>query len=54
MGCVVRPFLLQQVSIRGLRIGDAEIDLLATRHEDGDVGVNVMRREGGVDVVILK
>ncbi|MBP7527166.1 MAG: amylo-alpha-1,6-glucosidase [Syntrophorhabdaceae bacterium] len=50
------PFLpqsLKEVSIRGLRVGEASIDLLATRHE-GDVGINVMRREGSVDVEILK
>ena len=51
------PFLpqsLKQVSIRSLRVGDASIDLLATRHDEGDVGINVVRREGAVDVVVLK
>lgn len=47
------PPALKQVSIRNLKVGDAVIDLLATRHE-GDVGINVMRRDGAVDVVVLK
>ncbi len=49
------PFLpssLAQVTIRNLRIDDASIDLVATRHERGDVGINVMRREGEVDVIV--
>ncbi len=29
-------------------------DLLLTRHDAGDVGVNVLRREGALDVVVLK
>jgi glycogen debranching enzyme len=52
-----KPFLppfLPRVSIRGLKIGDATIDLLLTRHDEGDVGVNVLRRSGTVDVVVLK
>lgn len=48
------PQSLKQVSIRGLRVGDASIDVLATRHDAGDVGINVVRRDGAVDVVILK
>ncbi|MHB8110134.1 MAG: amylo-alpha-1,6-glucosidase [Syntrophorhabdaceae bacterium] len=47
------PASLRQVSIQNLHIQDATIDLLATRHE-GDVGINVMRRYGHVDVVVLK
>jgi glycogen debranching enzyme len=48
------PQFLEKVSIRNLRIGVASIDLLATRHAEGDVGINVVRREGAVDVVVLK
>ena len=47
------PSALNDVSIRNLKVGNAVIDLLATRHE-GDVGINVMRRDGPVDVVVLK
>lgn len=52
-----KPFLpesLKHVSIKRLRVGDALVDLLATRHDEGDVGVNVLRRDGVVDVLILK
>jgi glycogen debranching enzyme len=52
-----KPFLppfLPQVSIRGLKVGDASVDLLLTRHDEGDVGVNVLRRSGSLDVVVLK
>src|SRR5215472_16692162 len=52
-----KPFLppfLPQVSIRGLKVGDASVDLLLTRHDEGDVGVNVLRRSGLLDVVVLK
>jgi len=52
-----KPFLpqfLPQVSIRDLNVGDASVDLLLTRHNEGDVGVNVLRRNGDLDVVVLK
>jgi glycogen debranching enzyme len=52
-----RPFLppfLPEVSIRDLKVGDATVDLLLTRHDEGDVGVNVLRRNGSLDVVVLK
>lgn len=51
------PFLpesLQQITIRKLRVGEAELDLLISRRDDGDVGVNVLRREGAVEVVVRK
>jgi glycogen debranching enzyme len=52
-----KPFLpqfLPQVSIRDLKVGDASVDLLLTRHNEGDVGVNVLRRNGCLEVVVLK
>jgi len=51
-----KPFLpqfLPQVSIRDLKVGDASVDLLLTRHNEGDVGVNVLRRDGALEVLIL-
>ncbi len=48
------PRFLRQVTIRELRVGEARVDLLLTRHDEGDVGVNVLRREGAVEVAILK
>jgi glycogen debranching enzyme len=50
----ILPRFLQRVTIRGLKIADARADLLLTRHDEGDVGVNVLRREGALDVVVLK
>jgi glycogen debranching enzyme len=50
----ILPRFLQQVTIRGLQVNDGRADLLLTRHNEGDVGVNVLRREGTLDVVVLK
>lgn len=50
----VLPGFLPKVSIRALKVGDARVDLLLTRHDEGDVGVNVLRRQGALDVVVLK
>ena len=52
-----KPFLpefLPQVTIRDLKVGNATVDLLLTRHNEGDVGVNVLRRSGALDVVVFK
>jgi glycogen debranching enzyme len=48
------PAFLPRVSIRDLKVGDARVDLLLTRHDEGDVGVNVLRRHGVLEVVVLK
>ena len=51
-----RPHLppsLPQVELRGLRLGDAEIDLRLTRHPSGSVTVDVLHRQGDVEVRIL-
>jgi glycogen debranching enzyme len=50
----ILPRFLHQVTIRGLKVADGRADLLLTRHDEGDVGVNVLRREGALDVVVLK
>ena len=50
----ILPAFLPKVSIRGLKVGDARVDLLLTRHDEGDVGVNVLRRDSALDVIILK
>jgi len=42
------------VTIRDLKVGDARVDLLLTRHDEGDVGVNVLRRDGEIEIVLLK
>jgi glycogen debranching enzyme len=54
---LVNPFLppsLERVTIRNLRVGGASVDLVANRHAEGDVGVNVMRRKGDVEVMVVK
>jgi glycogen debranching enzyme len=48
------PESLQFVEVRNLQIRDASLDLVARRHEKGDVSVNVTRRTGKVEVVIFK
>ena len=50
----VLPAFLRQVSLRDLKVGDARVNLLLTRHDQGDVGVNVLRRDGALEVVVLK
>jgi glycogen debranching enzyme len=50
----ILPAFLRQVTIRDLKVGQARVDLLLTRHDKGDVGVNVLRRVGALDVVVLK
>ncbi|HET6574665.1 MAG TPA: amylo-alpha-1,6-glucosidase [Fimbriiglobus sp.] len=47
------PDWLNEVHIRGLRVGDGSIDLRLQRHA-GDVGTNILDRTGKVEVVILK
>jgi glycogen debranching enzyme len=47
------PEFLQEVRIRGLRVADARIDLVLTRHAE-DVGINVLHREGTVRVIVMK
>jgi glycogen debranching enzyme len=47
------PPFLEEVSITNLRVGDAVVDLRLHRYP-GDVGINVVRREGKVEVVTLK
>jgi len=47
------PPFLNQVQIKNLRVGAAAVDLLLLRHEQ-DVGINVLRREGDVEIVMVK
>jgi glycogen debranching enzyme len=51
--CPYLPPFLPEVRIAGLKVGEASLDLLFTRHA-GDVGINVLRREGPVEVVVVK
>src|SRR5262249_45220591 len=47
------PPFLREVRITNLAVGGAVLDLLLVRHE-GDVGVNVLRGEGEVEVTVSK
>lgn len=47
------PDFLQEVLIKRLRVGNASLDLSVTRHGE-DVRVGVLRRDGGVNVVVTK
>ncbi|MGE5468319.1 MAG: glycogen debranching N-terminal domain-containing protein [Ignavibacteria bacterium] len=47
------PPFLRRVEVRNLRIGDAAIDLAFERHNKFDVAVNLLRKEGDVEVSVL-
>ena len=49
----VLPPFLDHVEIRNLRIGDATVDLSLERYPK-DVGINILRREGRVEIVVTK
>ena len=48
----ILPEFLREVLIKGLRVGEASLDLQLIRHRE-DVGINVLRREGPVRVVTV-
>lgn len=47
------PEFLERVTIRNLAVGDAVVDLALERHAH-DVGINVLRRKGQVEVIVSK
>lgn len=49
----VLPPFLEHIEIKNLRIGDAIVDLSLERHTK-DVGINILRREGRVEIVVTK
>ena len=44
---------LQEVTIRNLKVGSASIDITLQRHAE-DVSINVLRKDGEVDIVVIK
>ena len=50
----ILPEFLEEVLIKNLRVGDGRIDLSLTRHHGEDVGINVLRREGQTNVIMMK
>ena len=49
----VLPKFVDEITIRGLRVGDSRLDLLLRRHA-ADVGVNVLQRSGDIRISIIK
>ena len=49
----ILPEVLHEVQIKNLKVGKATMDLVVKRHEL-DVGITVMRREGHIEVVVVK
>jgi hypothetical protein len=47
------PSFLEDLRIHNLRVADGSVDLLVVRH-DQDVGVNVLRRDGNVQILVVK
>jgi len=48
------PAFLPQVNVRDFRVKQAAVNLLFTRHAEGDVGLNVLSRNGELEIVVLK
>jgi glycogen debranching enzyme len=48
----VLPSFLDEIVIRNLRLGDSAVDLLCRRHTR-DVALNVLRKDGKVEVIIV-
>jgi glycogen debranching enzyme len=49
----VLPPFLEHIEMKNLRIGDATVDLSLERHAK-DVGINILRQEGRVEIVVTK
>jgi hypothetical protein len=49
----VLPEFLDHVEIAGLRVGAATLDVELQRHGD-DVGIDLRRRDGELEVLIVK
>ena len=47
------PAFIDELVISGLRVGSSAVDLALERH-DLDVGINVVRKRGNVEVVAIK
>jgi glycogen debranching enzyme len=52
-GRPILPPYLHGVSVRGLRVGAAELDLVVLRHDD-DTSVDVPRKTGNVEVITVE
>ena len=50
----VLPHFLREVRINHLQVGGVAVDLLLRRHRGGEVSISVPRREGAVEVRVVK
>ncbi len=48
------PAYLEEVRITNLSIGAATLDMAFHRHADDDVGINILRRKGDVEVTLVR
>jgi glycogen debranching enzyme len=48
------PSFLDSIEIKNLRVGDASLDFRLDRHGEDDVGINVLKRNGCVEIIIRK
>ncbi len=46
------PDALSWIEIRNFRMGEAVVDLVMRRHPR-DVGINVERKEGDVEIIVM-
>jgi glycogen debranching enzyme len=49
----VLPEFLREVRIKSLKVGQSSVDLVFQRHED-DVGINILKKEGDVKILLVK
>lgn len=49
----VLPSFLQEITIKNLRVRDSSVDLVLRRYRD-DVGVEILKRDGPLDVIVKK
>jgi glycogen debranching enzyme len=47
------PDWLEYVKLKNIRVGDGTVDIALYRHQQ-DVGINVERREGAVEIIVTK
>jgi glycogen debranching enzyme len=48
------PPFLEKILIDGLRVGNGTVDLSISRYQQEDVGVNLLRRTGDIEVAVVK
>ena len=51
--CPLLPVFLEKIQIKNLKIGQSSVDLSLERHAQ-DVGINLLRREGQVEILVRK